>query len=106
METLLIQMTLPTDSTNEGFGGKRALGILLKTELCQKRSKFCMQLCLGALNNVVFVFLLKFASSSKYYVCKRPVFVVNQHVTAKTVITLKIQQNIDLSQHVTLKKCF
>ena len=26
--------------TDEGFGGKRALGILLKSELCQKRSKF------------------------------------------------------------------
>ena len=26
-----------------------------------------------------------------------------QHVTAKTVISLKIQQNIDLSQRVTLK---
>ena len=27
----------------------------------------------------------------------------HQHVTAKTVISLKIQQNIDLSQRVTLK---
>ena len=26
-----------------------------------------------------------------------------QHVTAKTVMSLKIQQNIDLLQHVTLK---
>ena len=26
-----------------------------------------------------------------------------QHVTAKTVISLKIQQNIDLSQRVTLE---
>ena len=26
-----------------------------------------------------------------------------QHVTAKTVISLKIEQNIDLSQRVTLK---
>ena len=33
----------------EGFGGKRALGFLLKIELCQKRSKFHMQFCLGAL---------------------------------------------------------
>ena len=30
----------------EGFGGKRALGFLLKSELCQKRSKFRMQFCL------------------------------------------------------------
>ena len=62
----------------QGFGGKRALGILLKTELCQKRSKFRMQFCLGALNNVLHVFLLKFASFSKYYVCKKPVFVISR----------------------------
>ena len=29
----------------EGFGGKRALGFLLKIELCRKRSKFRMQFC-------------------------------------------------------------
>ena len=46
--------------TIEGFGGKRALGFLLKIELCRKRSKFRMQFCLGALNNVLYVFLLKF----------------------------------------------
>ena len=40
----------------EGFGGKRALGILRKIELCQKRSKFRMQFCLGVLNNVLHVF--------------------------------------------------
>ena len=55
----------------EGFGGKRALGFLLKSELCQKRSKFRMQFCLGALNNVLYVFSLKFASFSRYYVCKK-----------------------------------
>ena len=63
------------NKTVEGFGGKRALGILLKSELCQNCSKFCMQFCLGALNNVVYVFLLKFASFLKYYVCKKSVFV-------------------------------
>ena len=49
--------------TVKGFGGKRALpvGILLKSELCQKRSKFRMQFYLGALNNVMYVFLLQFA---------------------------------------------
>ena len=46
----------------EGFG--------FKSELCQKRSKFRMQFCLGVLNNVLHVFLLKFASISRYYVCK------------------------------------
>ena len=55
----------------EGFGGKRALGFLLKSELSQKPSKFRMQFCLGALNNVLSVFLLKFASFSRYYVCKK-----------------------------------
>ena len=58
----------------EGFGGKRALGFLLKSELCQKRSKFRMQFCLGALNNVLYVFSLKFASFLRYYVCKKPHF--------------------------------
>ena len=51
----------------EGFGGKRALGFLLKIELCRKRSKFYMQFCLGALNNVLYVFLLKFSLFTRYY---------------------------------------
>ena len=51
----------------EGFGGKRALGFLLKSELCQKRSKFRMQLCLGVFSNVLHVFCLKFASFLRYY---------------------------------------
>ena len=55
----------------EGFGGKRAVGFLLESELRQKRSKFRMQFCLGALNNVLYVFWLKFASFSRYYVCKK-----------------------------------
>ena len=93
-----------SDITIEGFGGKRALGFLLKSELCQKRSKFRMQFCLGALNNVLYVFSLKFASFSRYYVCKKNLYLLSrQRVTAKTVISLKIQQNIDLSQRVTLK---
>ena len=87
----------------EGFGGKRVQGILLKSDLCQKRFKFCMQFCLGVLHNILYVFLLKFASFSKCYVCKKPVFVVTSARDRKTVISLKIQQNIDLSQHVTLK---
>ena len=48
-----------------GFGRKRALGFLLKIELCRKRSKFRMQFCLGALNNVLYVFLLKFSSFTR-----------------------------------------
>ena len=66
-----IKANIKKDLIFEGFGGKRALGFLLKSELCQKRSKFRMQFCLGALNNVLYVFSLKFASFSRYYVCKK-----------------------------------
>ena len=58
----------------EEFGGKRALGILRKIELCQKRSKFRMQFCLGVLNNVLHVFSLKLASFLRYYVCEKTHF--------------------------------
>ena len=58
----------------EGFGGKRALGFLLKSELCQKRSKFRMQFCLRVPNNVLYVFPLKFAFFLKYYVCEKTHF--------------------------------
>ena len=65
----------------ERFGGERALGFLLKSELCQKRSKFRMQICLGTLNNVLYVFLLKFESFMIYmcisYAKKQCVFVVS-----------------------------
>ena len=52
----------------EGFGGKRALSILRKIELCQNRSKFRRQFCLGVLINVLHVFPLKLASFLRYYV--------------------------------------
>ena len=58
----------------EGFSGKRALGFLPISELCQKRSKFRMQFCLGMLNNILHVFCLKFASFLRYYVCKKHIF--------------------------------
>ena len=72
MTTLLchISYVIPI-VVNEGFGGKRAVGFLLKIELCRKRSKFRMQFCLGALNNVLYVCLLKFSSFTRYYVCKK-----------------------------------
>ena len=86
-------------NTFEGFSRKRGLGILFKTELCQKRSKFHMQFCLVALNNVLHVCLQKFALFLRYYVCKKPVFVVtsacdrkDHHFTsspAKYWLTLK-----------------
>ena len=58
----------------EGFGGKRVVGILRKIELCQKRSKFRMQFCLGILNNVLHVFSLKLVSFLRYYVCEKTHF--------------------------------
>ena len=69
------------------------------------RSKLHMQFCLGAFNNVLYVFLLKFASFSKYSImhAKHLYLLSRQHVTANSVISLKIQQNIDLSQRVSLK---
>ena len=86
----------------EGFGGKRALGFLLKIELCQKRSKFCMQFCLGALCSVCF-FAEVFFVYEILRMQKSLYLWSHRHVTGKTVISLKIQQNIDLLQHVTLK---
>ena len=62
MQIQLIEFQLISPHWFEGFGGKRALGFLLKSELCQKRSKFGMQSCLCMLNNVLHVFCLKFAS--------------------------------------------
>ena len=61
----IIHLSQTNRNIIKGFGGKRALGFLLKSELCQKRSKFYMQFCLDALNNIPCVFLLKFASFSK-----------------------------------------
>ena len=58
----------------EGFGGKRALGFLFKSEVCQKRSKFRMEFCLRGSNNVLHVFSLKFASFLRYYVCEKTHF--------------------------------
>ena len=55
---LLISCALKKYNEIEGFSGKRALGFLLKSELCQKCSKCCMQFCLGVLNNVLHVFAL------------------------------------------------
>ena len=65
----------------EGFGGKKAFGILLKSNLYQKCSKFCNPCSFV----FVYVFLLKFASFSKYYIheCKKPVFVVTSACNCK-----------------------
>ena len=55
----------------EGFGGKRVLGFLLKSELCQKCSQFRIQFCLRVSNIVLHVFSPKFALFSRNYICKK-----------------------------------
>ena len=88
----------------EGFGGKRALGFLLKIELCPKHSKFRMQFCLGALNNVLYVFFAEVFFVYEILRMQKSLYLwSHQHVTGKTVISLIIQQNIDLLQRLTLK---
>ena len=63
-----------------------------------------MQFCLGALNNVLYVFFIEvFFVSEKLHMQKSLYLWSHQHVTRKTIISLKIQQNIDLLQRVTLK---
>lgn len=63
-------------SFHEMFGGKKALGILLKSARTLSKTLQILQFCFGALNTVLYVFFLKFASVLKYNVCKEPVFVV------------------------------
>ena len=50
-------------------------------------------------------FSLICSSFSRYHVCKNLYLLSRQHMTAKTVISLKILRNIDLLQRATLKKC-
>ena len=87
--------------TIEGFGGKRALGSLPKSELCQKLSKFCMQFCLRVSNNVLHVFSLKFASFLRYYVCKKPHF---PRASSGDLLLNEIQKKpfVSLSHYSTL----
>ena len=67
-----------------------------------------MQFCLGALDNVLYVFsFAKVCLVFKILRMQKNLYLLSrQHVTAKTAISLKIQENIDLSQRVTLKKCW
>ena len=63
-----------------------------------------MQFCLGALNNVLYVFFAEVFFVYKILHMQKSLYLwSHQHVTGKTVISLKIQQNIDLLQRVTLK---
>ena len=83
-----------------------ALGFFLKIELCRKCSKFRMQFCLGALNNVLYVFFAEVFFVYEILHMQKSLYLwSHQHVTGKTVISLTciIQQNIDLLQRVTLK---
>ena len=66
-----------------------------------------MKFCLGALDNVLHVILLKFVSFFEILrnYAKKPVFVVTSAHDRKDLNLLKIQQNIDLLQRLTLKKC-
>ena len=73
-DTNLNSLTKVVYPSIEGFGGKRAVAFLLKSELCQKGSKFRMQLCLGVFSDVLHVFCLKFASFLRHYVCKKHIF--------------------------------
>ena len=56
-------------------------GILLKSELCTKHPKFPTQVCLDALNNVPYVYLLTFALFSRYIVYAKKHIFVNCHVS-------------------------
>ena len=47
---------------------------LLKSELCEKRSKFCLQFCLRGSNNVLHVFPLNFASFRDITYAKKHIF--------------------------------
>ena len=87
----LMAESLWVGTVNEGFGGKRALGTLRKIELCQKRSTFCMQFCLGALNNVLHVFSLKLASFLRCYVAKKHIFL---RASSRNLLLNEKQKNL------------
>ena len=48
-------------------------------------SKFCMRYFLGVLNNVLYVFLLKFAWFLRHYICNKLVLVVTSASDRKDV---------------------
>ena len=90
----------------EGFGGKRALGFLLKTELCQKCSKFRMQFSLRGSNNVLHVFSMKFASFWRYYmyVFKKTHF--SKAILWGPLIEWKTKPFVSLNHEVTIIQWF
>ena len=64
-----------------------------------------MQFCLSVSNNVLHVFSLKCASFFEILRMHKTLYLLSrQHATAKTVISLQIQQIIDLLQRATFKK--
>ena len=79
------------------------LGFLLKSELCQKCSKFRMQFSLRVSNNVLHVFFSEVCIILEILRMQKTLHLLSrQHVTAKTVISLQTQQISDLSQGETL----
>ena len=89
-------------STNWRVQWKKALRFFFKSELCQKCSKFCMQFCSGAWNNVPCVFLLKFASFSKYYACKNTFFQGHPLIGDLSLNKKQKKHFVSLSDEVTM----
>ena len=72
---------------------------------CSKLAEFLHVAFISVEKHHPVFFSLVCSSFLRYYVCKSLYLLSRQHVTAKTVISLKIPQNIDLLQRATLKKC-
>ena len=79
--------------------------ILVVFVSCSKLAEFLHVAFISVEKHYPVFFSLVLSSFSRYYVCKNLYLLSRQHVTAKTVISLKILQNIDLLQRATLKKC-
>ena len=83
-----------------------------KTMVCDDFSFFCKSAwnfeCCFQLNRktIPCIFSLVCSLFSRYYICKNLYLLSRQCVTAQTVISLKMQQNIDLLQRATLRKCW
>ena len=90
----------------EGFSGKKGIGYFTQKWTLSKPLQIshavlfrCVKQCsVCFLPEVCFVFEILHNYAKNLYLLSC------QHVTAKTVISLKIQQTINLLQHVTLKK--
>ena len=79
--------------------------ILVVSASCSKLAEFLHVAFIPFEKHHPVFFSLVCSLFSRYYVCKNLYLLSLQHVTAKMVISLKIQQNIDLLQRATLNKC-